>query len=45
MAQGGLAHDQSVFSVASCPGHGQLSCMLRGSLKRSDQAVNVAAPS
>ena len=44
MAQGGLAHDQSVFSVASCPGHSQLSCTLRGSLKRSDPAVNVAAP-
>lgn len=45
MAQGGLAHDQSVCPVASCPGHGQLSWMLRGSLKRSDPAVNVAAPS
>lgn len=30
MAQGGLAHDQSVCPVASCPGHGQLSWMLRG---------------
>ena len=45
MAQGDVAHDQNVRPVASCSGHGQLSWTLRGSLKRSDPAVNVAAPS
>lgn len=30
MAQGGLAHDQSVCPVASCPGHGQLSLDAKG---------------
>lgn len=43
MAQGGLAHDQSVPLVASCPGQGQVSQALRGSLKRSDPATNATA--